>query len=381
MKIRKIFDFVKELYSNMDYIPLHSPVFLGNEKRYLNNCIETTFVSYVGEYVSKFEKMICKFTGSNYAVAFVNGTSALQIALIVSGVEQNDEVITQALTFVGTANGIVHSGAKPIFIDVDLDTCGMSPSALNSFLNENCYINEKKECINTVTNKRIRACVPVHIFGHPCKIGEIVEICNKWHIVVVEDAAESIGSFYKNKHTGTFGKCSILSFNGNKTITTGGGGMIITDDENLANHARHLSTTAKIPHQYEFYHNEIGYNLRMTNVNAAIGVAQMESINQILDNKRVTAEKYKQFCLENDIKFIGEPEYSKSNFWLNSIILNNKIERDELLRMTNENRVMTRPIWTLMNKLPMYEKCQTDELKNSLFLEERVVSLPSGYRK
>lgn len=372
--------FIKKLYKNQEFITLHPPVFIGKEKKYLADCIDSTFVSYVGKYVTEFERMICDFTGVEYAVAFVNGTSALQIALQVSGVERGDEVITQALTFVGTANGISHAGATPIFIDVDLDTIGMSPVSLDKFLNENCILNDKNECINKSTNRRVKACVPVHIFGHPCRIDEIVEICNKWNIEVVEDAAESIGSFYIDNHTGTFGKCGILSFNGNKTITTGGGGMLITNDKALAARAKHLSTTAKTPHPYEFYHDEVGCNLRMPNVNAAIGVAQMECINQILDNKRETALSYKEFCQKNDINFIDEPTNSKSNFWLNSIILKDKSERVEFLKNTNENGVMTRPIWILMNKLPMYQDCQTDDLQNSLYLEERIVSLPSGFR-
>lgn len=375
-----LINFIKVLYNNQNPIPLHAPVFLGNEKKYLADCIDSTFVSYVGKYVTQFEEMICDFTEAKYAVAFVNGTTALQIALLVSGVKHDDEVITQALTFVGTANGIRHAGGIPVFIDVDIDTCGMSPDSLNIFLNKNCFVNDEGECINKISNRIIKACVPVHILGHPCRIDEIVEICNKWNIVVVEDSAESIGSFYKEKHTGTFGKCGILSFNGNKTITTGGGGMIITDDENIAQRAKHLSTTAKKPHPYEFFHDEVGYNLRMPNVNAAIGAAQMEYIELILGNKRETAMTYKEFCSEKDIKFIHEPINSNSNFWLNSIILKDRSERDRFLQNTNENGVMTRPIWILMNKLTMYENCQSDELKNSNYLEERIISLPSSFR-
>ena len=376
----EILKFIKSLYKGQQQIPLHAPVFFGNEKKYLADCIDSTFVSYVGKYVTDFERLICEYTGAEYAVAFVNGTTALQIALQVSGVVNGDEVITQGLTFVGTANGIKHTGGNPVFIDVDLDTIGMSPISLEKFLNENCFMNEQNECINKSTHRRVKACVPVHIFGHPCRIDEIIGICNKWNIAVVEDAAESIGSFYKEKHTGTFGNCGILSFNGNKTITTGGGGMIITNDKALANRAKHLSTTAKTPHPYEFFHDEVGFNLRMPNVNAAIGVAQMECIEGILENKRETANTYKEFCQENNMKFIDEPANSKSNFWLISIILKDKTERDEFLKNTNENGVKTRPIWILMNKLPMYQNCQSDELKNSIYLEERIVSLPSGFK-
>ncbi len=373
---KKITNFIKDIYKK-DFIALHEPVFIGNEKKYLNECIDSTFVSSVGKYVDKFEEMLADYVGSKYAVAVSNGTSALFVALKLVGVKEGDEVITQPLTFVATANAISYCGAKPVFVDVDLDTLGLSPKSLKEFLEKNCEIIDNK-CINKTTGKIIKACVPMHTFGHPTKIDEIKEICDKWHIELVEDAAESLGSFYKNKHTGTFGKVGIFSFNGNKIITAGGGGVIVTDDEELAKKAKHLTTTAKIPHPYEYIHDEVGYNFRMPNINAALLVAQMENLDKFLENKRELAEKYGEFFDSIGIKFIKEPKNAKSNYWLNAIKLYNKKQRDEFLEYSNKNKVMTRPIWRLMNKLPMYNNCQRDELKNAEYLEERIVNIPSG---
>lgn len=376
-----IIEFIKSLYPYQNPVPLHSPVFFGNEKKYLNDCIDTTFVSYVGEYVSKFEKITAEFTGAKYSVAIVNGTAALQIALQIAGVRYDDEVITQPLTFVATANAISHCGAKPVFVDVDLDSMGMSPEKLNDWLNKNVkYDTIKNKQINKSTNRTISAIVPMHTFGFPCRIDEIISIANKFNIPVIEDSAESLGSYYKGKHTGTFGLAGILSYNGNKTITTGGGGMIITDNEQFAAKAKHLTTTAKLPHKYEYVHDEIGYNYRLTNLNAAVGVAQMENINLILDDKRLTAKKYMDFFINTNIKFIWEKTDTKANFWLNSIMLPDLNLRNEFLNISNDNQVMTRPIWCLLNKLKMYENCQSGDLANSLWLEERVVNIPSGYR-
>lgn len=373
--------YIKSLYPEYTIIPLHAPVFLGNEKKYLNECIDSTFVSYVGKYVGQFEKMIAEYTGAKYAVAVVNGTAALQVALQIAGVKSGDEVITQPLTFVATANAISHCGAKPVFVDVDKDTLGLSPEKLNEWFDKNTtYDANRKQTINKTTNKPISAIVPMHTFGFPTRIDEIIEIAGKYNILVVEDAAESLGSFYKGKHTGTFGKAGILSFNGNKTITTGGGGMIITDDEEFAQKAKHITTTAKVPHSWEYIHDEVAYNYRLTNVSAAIGVAQMENLNKIIANKRETAKKYQEFFAKSEITFLSEPRNTISNYWLNSITLKNREERDKFLEFTNSNRVMTRPIWRLMNKLKMYEHCQSGNLDNSLWLEERVVNIPSGYR-
>jgi aminotransferase in exopolysaccharide biosynthesis len=371
--------FIKSLYPNQNPVPLHAPVFLGKEKEYLNECIDTTFVSYVGKFVTKFEEMTAQYTGAKYAVAVVNGTAALQIALQVAGVENGDEVITQPLTFVATANAISHTGAKPVFVDVDMDTMGLSPEKLLEFLKQNC---EKKQdyCLNKVTGRKIKAIVPMHTFGFPCRIEEIVEIANNYNITVIEDAAESLGSFYKKKHTGTFGLAGILSYNGNKTVTTGGGGMIITDDEELAKKAKHLTTTGKIPHRWEYKHDVIAYNYRMTNLNAAIGVAQMEYFDRILNSKQETANLYKEHFCTSDIKFFTAPKDTVANYWLNVIQLKDITERDAFLEYANSNGVMTRPIWCLMNSLEMYRDCQKGNLDNSELFEKIVVNIPSGYR-
>lgn len=378
----KIINLIKELYPNQNPIPLHPPVFIGQEKEYLIDCIDSTFVSYVGKYVAKFEDMTAEFTGAKYAIAVVNGTAALQIALQIAGVEYGDEVITQPLTFVATANAISHCGAKPVFVDVDLDTMGMSPEKLNDWLSKNTKYNEKtKQTINQSTNRPISAVVPMHTFGFPCKVDEIIEVANKFNLPVIEDSAESLGSFLKGKHTGTFGLAGILSYNGNKTITTGGGGMIITDNEDFAKKAKHITTTAKLPHKYEYVHDQIAYNYRLTNLNAAIGVAQMEQLDKYLENKRQTAKMYQEFFKGSDIKFFNEPKNTRANFWLCTILLNDLKERNEFLEYTNDNGVMTRPIWRLMNKLEMYKNCQCGNLDNAEWLEERGVNIPSGVRE
>lgn len=374
-------DFIKSLYPNQNPVPLHAPVFRGNEKEYLIDCIDSTFVSYVGKYVIKFEEITAKFTGAKYAVAVVNGTAALQIALQVAGVEQGDEVITQPLTFVATANAISLCGAKPVFIDVDLDTMGMSPEKLNDWLLKNTLFNSSiNKQINISTNKPITCIVPMHTFGFSCRIEEIIEIANRYNIPVIEDAAESLGSFFKGRHTGTFGLAGILSYNGNKTITTGGGGMIVTNNEEYAKKARHITTTAKLPHKYEYIHDEVAYNYRLTNINAALGVAQMEQIDKYISNKRETACLYKEFFKDTEIKFFNEPKGTKSNFWLNSILFDGYEERNNFLEFTNENGIMTRPIWRMMNKLEMYKNCQVGNLNNTEWLADRIVNIPSGIR-
>lgn len=367
------------------FIPLHDPRFIGNERAYLNECIETNFVSSVGEFVSRFEKMCAEYTGAKYAVAAVNGTSALHIALQLSGVQRDEEVITQALTFIATANAISYTGAHPVFLDVDTDTLGLSPRAVAAWLNANAELRGGQP-YNRTTDRRIAACVPMHTFGHPVHLDELMEVLAKWNIPLVEDAAESIGSYYKGKHTGTFGKFGVLSFNGNKVITTGGGGMILTNDEALAKEAKHITTQAKIPHAWEFNHDRIGYNYRLTNINAALGCAQMESLPKILELKRKLALNYEVFFQQTDWKFVTEPEGCTSNYWLNVILAKDKAERDALLEYTNKNGVMTRPIWELMNRLPMFADCQTDGLENSMWLANRVVNIPSsaivpGYRR
>ena len=375
----QITSFIRTTFNDPEgFIPLHDPRFIGNERKYLNDALSSNFVSSVGEYVGKFETMCAEYTGAKYAVATMNGTSALHIALLLAGVQPDDEVITQALTFVATANAISYTGAKCVFVDVDKDTMGLSPEKLNDFLKKNTFSKDGK-AYNSATKRRIAAVVPMHTFGHPCRIDEIAQICTSYNIELVEDAAESIGSFYKNKHTGLFGKMGILSFNGNKIITTGGGGMIITNDETLAKKAKHITTTGKIPHPWEFNHDTLAYNYRLTNLAAALGCGQIENLNFFVEEKRKLAKKYETFFADKaDITFVKEPPHSRSNYWLQAIILPDRSARNAMLEYTNQNGVMTRPIWTLMSKLDMYKNCQTDDLSNSLWLEDRVVNIPSS---
>ena len=368
--------FAQEIFGN-EFIPLHRPVFEGNEKKYMTDCIDSNFVSSVGVKVTEFENMIAEFTGSKYAIATVNGTSALHIAIKLADVVPGDEVISQSLTFIATCNAIDYAGAIPVFIDVDRDTMGMSPTSLKSFLEVNA---EKRieGVFNKFSGRRIRACIPMHTFGFPCRVEEILRICDDWGIALIEDAAESLGSYSNKKHTGNFGIASTLSFNGNKLITTGGGGMIITNDKTIATQAKHITTTAKVPHAYEFMHDQIGYNYRMPNINAALGCAQLEKIDIFLSAKQDLASKWKDFFTQNRVEFVEEIAGSKANNWLNTIILDSKSDRDSFLQYTNKNNVMTRPIWTLMSKLKMFKDCYNDGLENSLWLEERVVNVPSS---
>ncbi|MBK9097302.1 MAG: LegC family aminotransferase [bacterium] len=382
-----ILQFIKKLYPDQDPVPLHAPVFFGREKEYLADCIDTTYVSYVGKYVNQFEELTAKYTGAKHAVAVVNGTVALQIALKLAGVSSDEEVITQPLTFVATANAISHCGAKPVFVDVDKDTLGMSPEKLNDWILKKTKhvkttsLGETKwRRVNQSTGHSISAIVPVHTFGHPCRIDEIIEVANKYNIPVIEDAAESLGSTYKEKSTGTFGLAGILSYNGNKTITTGGGGMIITDDEQFASKARHITTTAKIPHPYEFIHDEVAYNFRMPNINAAIGVSQMENIEFIINNKRSTALLYQEFFKDKDVDFISENKFSRANYWLNSILFKDNELRNKFLVNSNSNNVQSRPAWRLMTNLKMYSDCVRGDLSNAFELESRLVNLPSSLR-
>lgn len=374
-----IISFVKGHYNTTDFIPLHAPYFHGNEKKYLEECIDTTFVSSVGKFVDQFEEMVAAYTGAAKAVVCVNGTNALHMAMMLVGVERDDEVITQALTFIATANAISYIGAHPVFLDVDLDTLGLSPKAVSSWLENNAVLKDGI-CYNKTTNRRISACVPMHTFGHPVHLDELVSVCEAWNIPLVEDAAESLGSFYKDKHTGTFGKVSAISFNGNKTITTGGGGMLLFNDAELGTYAKHLTTQAKVPHKWEFVHDHIGYNYRMPNINAALGCAQMEELEYILSNKRETANAYKAFFAGSDIRFVSEPEGCQSNYWLNAVIMPDKSAQLAFLESTNAAGVMTRPIWELMNRLPMFQSCQTDDLVNTQWLADRVVNIPSSVR-
>ena len=380
MNIPETISFIRDLYGKKeDFIPLHAPTFAGNEKKYLEECIDTTFVSSVGKFVDLFEQKIAEYTAAKQAVVCVNGTNALHIALKLSGVEKGDEVITQPLTFIATTNAIVYAGAVPVFVDVDKDTMGLSPKSLEQFLQANAELRAN-ECYHKQTNRRIKACMPMHTFGHACRIEEIMDICERYHIEVVEDAAEAMGSYYKGKHLGTFAKIGAISFNGNKTITTGGGGVILTNDETIGKHAKHLTTQAKLPHAWEFVHDEIGYNYRMPNINAALGVAQLEQLDHFLANKRTTAEAYKNYFQKQGIAFFAERAEERCNYWLNAIILKNKEERDAFLTESNAKAVMTRPIWQLMNRLPMFKDSPKTDLSNAEWLEARVVNIPSGVR-
>jgi perosamine synthetase len=370
-------NFARTLYNNQGPIPLHEPRFIGNEKKYLNECIDSSYVSSIGKFVNQFEEKIAEYTGAKFAIATTNGTSALHISLLLSGVGQKDEVITQPLTFVATCNAIHYCGADPIFIDVDKETLGLSPESLNIFLSENAII-KNNQCFNKSSGKKIKACIPMHTFGHPCRIDEIKEICDEYYISLVEDAAESLGSFYKDKHTGTYGQMGILSFNGNKIITGGGGGCIITNNESFAKKAKHLTSTAKVPHKWEYNHDMIGYNYRMPNINAALLLAQFESLDNFLINKREIAMAYKEFFKDKSCRFIEEIENSRANYWINAIILKDKEERNLFLDKTNSYGVMTRPIWSLMHKLKMNQGFQSDSLINAEWLEDRVVNIPSS---
>ncbi len=375
----EIVQFIRSTFREPEaFIPLHAPYFGGNEKKYVTDTIESTFVSSVGAYVNRFEDMMKEITGAKYAIATVNGTTALHLSLLMAGVERDEIVVTQALTFVATANAISHVGAVPVFVDVDLYTMGLSPDALSDYLKNHTYQKEGKTFTKS-TNQRIAAVMPMHTFGHPVKIQKLVEVANQYGIPVVEDAAESLGSYVGIQHTGTFGLVSAFSFNGNKTVTCGGGGALITNDDKIGIRAKHVSTTAKIPHPYEFFHDEIGFNYRMPNLNAALACAQLEQLEEILRAKRVLAGKYIELFAGTDITFKKEPEGTNSNYWLNAVQLKDLDARNEFLKSTNETGVMTRPIWTLMNKLPMFQNCEHDGLTNSIWLEDRIVNLPSSY--
>jgi aminotransferase in exopolysaccharide biosynthesis len=375
-----IVQFIRTVFNEpSEVIPLHAPCFIGNEKKYLYECIDSTYVSSVGKFVDRFEEMVAVYTGNKKTVVCMNGTNALHLALMLVGVESGDEVITQPLTFIATVNAISYCGAQPVFIDVDKDTMGLSPVKMKEWLRKYSEIRGNN-CFNKSTKKRIKACVPMHTFGHPVNLDELIQVCEQYRIELIEDAAESLGSFYKGHHTGTFGKIGVFSFNGNKTITTGGGGMLLFNDEKLAAQAKHLTTQAKVPHRWEFAHDYIGYNYRLPNINAALGCAQMEQLPQFLASKRDLAQQYKIFFQSREEIFFIEPENCSSNYWLNVIILKNREDRDNFLTYTNDNGVMTRPVWQLMNRLPMFKDRQHGDLSNAEWFEERVINLPSSVR-
>ena len=381
MRTNSFNSFVRELYQSKDgIIPLHVPNFNGNEKEYLLDTVESTFVSSVGKYVDEVENFCSNYTGIKKTVAVVNGTAAIQVSLRLAGVKSGDEVITQALTFVATANAIAYQNANPVFIDVDQDTMGMSPNALASFLEE---FGEKREdgVVNKKSGRRIAAILPMHTFGFMCRIIEIKRICEEWGIPLVEDAAEALGSKSKGSSAGSFGLLGAFSFNGNKIITAGGGGIIVTKDLDLGQEAKYLTTTAKKPHPFEYFHDKLGYNYRMPNINAALLLAQMEKLEEYRLAKAKVYEQYHEFFIKSDIDLMRIPKStSQWNYWLMSVMFENREHRDTFLKESNEQGVMTRPIWQLMYRLPMYSHCQRDNQLNAEFLEERIVNIPSSAR-
>ncbi len=377
---RSLTNFIQDWYQTKEFIPLHEPRFKEIDRKYVLDAIDSTFVSSIGEYVDRFEQMLAQYLGAAHGVAVVNGTAALQVALGLAGVQNGDEVITQPLTFVATANAIAHNNARPVFVDVNKETLGLCPDALEKFLDKTA---EKKgqATLSKITGKKITAILPMHTFGHPCKMEQIMELANHWKIPVVEDAAEALGSTISTQHCATFGQLGVFSFNGNKTITCGGGGAIITNDENLAQRAKHLTTNAKVSHPRELVHDEIGYNYRLPNLNAALACAQLEQLDGILRDKRKLAHAYASFFSEIGWgNFFTEPEGCTSNYWLNTLIAPDQTQRDEFLNKTNESGIMTRPAWQLMPGLQMYKNCQQDDLKNAEWLSKRIVNLPSSAR-
>jgi UDP-N-acetylbacillosamine transaminase len=375
---KKLIKFIQGLYQTKEFIPLHAPTFSGNEKKYVSDTLETTFVSSVGKYVDQFEQQMEIYTGSAKAVAIVNGTSALHASLYMAGVKSGDLVITQALTFVATCNAIYHMGAEPVFVDISKVSLGLCPKALDCYLEENAFLNNDGISQHKVTQQVFRAIVPMHTLGHPVELDELMAVCSKWNIILIEDAAESLGSYYKNQHTGTFGSFGAISFNGNKIITTGGGGMVLCENLDDGLSVKHVTTTAKKPHPYEFFHDEPGFNFRLPNLNAALGCAQMEALPKLLEKKRNLAMQYKNFFMNSDFKFFEEPSYAHSNYWLNAIICPDTDSRDALLIETNANNIMTRPVWTLMTKLPMFKKSMRGDLKVSEMIESLMINIPSS---
>jgi len=372
--------FIRSLYGQ-GRVPLHEPSFFGNERKYLDECVDSTYVSSVGPFVDRFEHDVAAYTGAARAVVCVNGTSALHMALLLSGVERGDEVVTQPLTFVATCNAISYTGAVPVFVDVDADTLGLSPVKLRTWLESNADLSGG-ECRNRTTGRRIKACVPMHTFGHPAKVDEIASVCREFGLALVEDAAEAMGSLFHGRHAGTFAGVGALSFNGNKTITTGGGGMLLFQDADLGAYAKHVTTQARVPRGWAFVHDQVGYNYRMPNINAALGCAQLECLDAILADKRETAEAYKAFFAgRRGFSFVHEPDGARSNYWLNAVLLESREMRDAFLGETNGCGVSTRPAWELMNRLPMFGECQRGDIANALDIEARLVNLPSGVRR
>ena len=382
LDIKSVVEVVRDVVGVAGLIALHEPEFSGNEKKYLNDCIDSTFVSSVGKFVDRFEAMLSECTGSRHAIACANGTVSLQVALQLAGVCADDEVFVPALTFVATANSVSFLGAVPHFVDSEDRTLGLSAKALAERL-EAVAERAPQGVRNVQTGRRIAAIVPMHAFGHPVDLAGLMKVAEAWEIPIVEDATESLGTFYQNRHTGTFGLLSALSFNGNKIVTTGGGGAILTDDGELARRAKHLTTTAKLPHRWAFEHDEIGYNYRLPNLNAALGCAQLEQLEDFVERKRRLADRYRAaFGHVPGIRVFAEPQGARSNYWLNALMLDESAtdQRDELLDALNNAGVMSRPAWTLLHRLPMYCQCPRGSLHVAESLSRRIVNVPSSAR-
>lgn len=375
---KDIIKFIRDIYSTNDVIPLHAPTFAGRESEYVQDTINSTFVSSVGQYVDRFENHIENFTGAAKAVAIVNGTAALHTALYMAGVKAGDLVITQSLTFVATCNALHHMGAEPVFVDVSKESLGLCPVSLAEFLDQNARIDIDGQTVDKNNGKRFAAVVPMHTFGHPVQLDEILAVCERWNIALIEDAAESLGSFYKGKHTGTIGRFAALSFNGNKIITTGGGGMVLCKYAEDGKKVKHITTTAKVPHPYEFYHDEAGFNYRLPNLNAALGCAQIEMLPTFLKQKRQLAKHYQEYFVDSDLNFVVEPPYAQSNYWLNAVICRNKEKRDTLLTVLNDAGIMCRPVWQLMHTLPMFKRYMRSNLPVSEMIASQLINIPSS---
>ncbi|MEK4885946.1 LegC family aminotransferase [Bacillus sp. FSL W8-0223] len=370
---------IKNICPEKDFIPLHEPIFTGNEQKYVVDCIKSGWVSSVGSYVDKFERLIAEFTGVKRAVAVVNGTAALHIALKIVGVQPDDEVLIPSLTFVATGNAVVYCGAFPHFVDVSKTTLGIDPFKLEDYLKEVAIV-KNNVCVNKQTNRIIRAIVPMHTFGHPVDLDPLLDICERWKLMMVEDAAESLGSYYKGIHTGKFGKASAMSFNGNKIVTTGGGGAILTNDEKLADYAKHLTTTAKLPHRWKYEHDELGYNYRMPNINAALGCAQLEQLEDFIEKKRQLVSKYEQLIEDYEgIKLFKEPEFARSNYWLQTLIFDEKMyDINQVLETLNNHNVMSRPVWKPLHLLNSFQNCPKADLSVTEQLQHQIVNVPSS---
>lgn len=376
---KKVLESLKKLSNGKDFIPLHEPIFEGNENKYVSNCIESGWVSSVGSYVDLFEEKLAEYLNVKKVVVISNGTSAIHAALHALGINNRCEVLIPAMTFVATANAVSYTGATPHLVDSNLKNLGLCPDLLEEHLKNIATLNEKGECINKNTKKVIKAIIPMHCLGFPVDMDRLKEVCDTYNIIIVEDAAESLGSFYKGTATGGIGEVGAISFNGNKVITCGGGGAIATNNEELGKKLKHITTTAKSSKEGFFFHDELGFNYRMPNLNAALGCAQLEKLNEYLKIKRKLAEQYKDlFSKIPEVEFLEEEQDTIANYWLCAIKVKNKSYLDEIIKVTNENNIMTRPLWTPMHKLPMYKKCPKSRVNNSEVLEETIICLPSS---